>query len=273
MKTLTMKLKLFNGVEIPLIGLGTYKMTDENEVYQAVIAALQNGYRHIDTAQIYGNEELIGKAIKDSGVPRKEIFLTSKIWNANHKYNVALQEVDNILTRLDTYYLDLCLVHWPTADRNECFHALETAYKAKKIRAIGVSNFEVSHLQELIAISEIKPMVNQVELHPGLNNTDVVKFCQANNIIIESWATLMQGQCMTNSTVLKIAEKHQKSPAQICLKWAIQQNIVVIPKSTHKERIIANSELDDFMLDDEDMTALFALPQVRLGADPNNFNF
>ncbi|WP_400248964.1 aldo/keto reductase [Spiroplasma sp. ald] len=138
---------------------------------------------------------------------------------------------------------------------------------------MGVSNFEVSHLQELIAISEIKPMVNQVELHPGLNNIDVVKFCQANNIIIESWATLIQGQCMTNSTVLKIAEKHQKSPVQICLKWAIQQNIVVIPKSTHKERIIANSELDDFMLDDEDMAALFALPQVRLGADPNNFNF
>ncbi|WP_277938459.1 aldo/keto reductase [Spiroplasma citri] len=147
--------------------------------------------------------------------------------------------------------------HWPTADRNECFRALETAYGAKKNRAIGVSNFEVSHLQELMAISEIKPMVNQVELHPGLNNTDVIKFCQENNIIIESWATLMQGQCMTNSTVLKIAEKHQKNPAQICLKWAIQQNIVVIPKSTHKERIIANTELDDFMLDDEDMTALF----------------
>ncbi|WP_197735395.1 aldo/keto reductase [Spiroplasma citri] len=134
---------------------------------------------------------------------------------------------------------------------------METAYGAKKIRAIGFSNFEVSHLQELMAISEIKPMVNQVELHPGLNNTDVIKFCQENNIIIESWATLMQGQCMTNSTVLKIAEKHQKNPAQICLKWAIQQNIVVIPKSTHKERIIANTELGDFMLDDEDMTALF----------------
>ncbi|UZQ30132.1 MAG: aldo/keto reductase [Spiroplasma phoeniceum] len=132
MKSLTMKLKLFNGVEIPLIGLGTYKMNDEHEFYQAVIVALQNDYRHIDTAQFYGNEELIGKAIKDSGVPGKEIFLISKIWNANHKYEVALQEVDNILTQLDTDYLDLCLVHWLPANRNKFFRALETVYKAKK---------------------------------------------------------------------------------------------------------------------------------------------
>ncbi|MBW3059111.1 aldo/keto reductase [Spiroplasma poulsonii] len=273
MKLIETKLKLLNGVEIPLIGLGTYKLTDETETYQTVLTALQNGYRHIDTAQYYGNETIIGKAIKDSGVPRNEIFITSKIWNANHKYDAALQEVDNILQRLDIDYLDLCLIHWPTVDRNECFRALETAYKAKKIRAIGVSNFEVSHLQELMTISEVKPMVNQIELHPGLNNTAVVEFCQQNGIIVESWATLMQGKCVTNPTILKIAEKHQKSPAQVCLKWAVQQNIVVIPKSTHKERLIANTQLDDFMLDEADMATLFALPQERLGSDPNYVDF
>ncbi|WP_425379697.1 aldo/keto reductase [Spiroplasma endosymbiont of Stenodema calcarata] len=273
MKLLNTKLKLWNGLEIPLIGLGTYKLVDGTETYQTVLTALQNGYRHIDTAQYYGNEESIGKAVKDSGIPRTEIFITSKIWNANHKYDAALHEIDQILKRLETDYLDLCLVHWPTVDRVECFHALETAYKAKKLRAIGVSNFEVSHLEELIAGSDVKPMVNQIELHPGLNNTAVVAFCQQNEIIIESWATLMRGECARNHIILKIAEKHQKSPAQVCLKWAVQQNIVVIPKSTHKERLIANTQLDDFILDEDDMTNLFALAQERLGPDPNHVDF
>ncbi|WP_368487194.1 aldo/keto reductase [Spiroplasma sp. DGKH1] len=272
-KVLEQKLKLNNGTQIPIIGLGTYKLTDEQETYQAVLTALKNGYRHLDTAQYYGNEVIIGKAIKDSGVPRAEIFITSKIWNSDHDYEKALKQVDEILERLQLDYLDLCLIHWPTPKRLECYRALEEQYQAGKLKAIGVSNFEVSHLEELLQHCKVKPMVNQIELHPGLNNSEVLAYCRSHQIVVESWSTMMQGKASEVPVIVEIAKKHNKNVGQVCLKWAIQQEIVVLPKSSHEERIISNAQLDNFWLDDSDMYSLFTIPEQRLGPDPNNFDF
>ncbi|WP_257789192.1 aldo/keto reductase [Spiroplasma clarkii] len=253
--------------------MGTYKLDDEKATYDVIIAALKAGYLHIDTAQIYGNQKLIAKALKDSQVPREQIFITSKIWNSDHGYEETKKAIDRILAELEITYIDLVLIHWPTPKRLECWKALEEAVAAKKIRSIGLSNFQIVHIEELLKNCQIKPVINQFELHPALQRKDLVKYLQDNDIVVESWGTLIRGKCFEVEQVKVLAEKYQKSPAQICLRWAFQQGFVIIPKSSKPHRLIENTEIEDFALTAEDMALLATIPEYRDGPDPDNFDF
>lgn len=272
---LTKKIKLSNGVLMPQFGLGTYLMENENEAYKAVMVALENGYRLIDTAQYYNNEIEIGYAIKDflqkyPEVKRKDIFITSKIWNSDHQYDKAKKAFFDILKRLQIDYLDLCLIHWPTKDRYQCWEFLEEAYQEGKVKAIGVSNFKIHHLEAFLKKVKIKPMINQIETHPGFNQLDVVSFCQRNNIAITSWRTMMAGKTDKIPLLVTLAKKYQTSTTQVALKWAWQLNEIVIPKSVTPKRIIENPNIGNFTLTDKEMTAINQLPQKRLGPDPDD---
>lgn len=272
---LTKKIKLSNGVLMPQFGLGTYLMENENEAYKSVLVALENGYRLIDTAQYYNNEVEIGRAIKDflqqhPEVTRKDIFITSKIWNTDHQYDKAKKAFAGILERLQLDYLDLCLIHWPTKNRYECWKFLEEAYEAGKVRAIGVSNFKVHHLEAFLQRVKIKPMVNQIETHPGFNQLDVVKFCQKNNIAITSWRTMMAGKTNEIPLLVALAKKYQTSTIQIALKWAWQLNEIIIPKSVTPKRIIENPNIGSFNLTEQEINEINQLPQKRLGPDPDD---
>lgn len=274
-QVLTKRIKLSNGVMMPQFGLGTYLMENENEAYRSVIVALENGYRLIDTAQYYNNEEEIGRAVKDflkkhPEVKRKDIFITSKIWNDDHEYAKAKSAFNGMLKRLQVDYLDLCLIHWPTKNRFECWKFLEEAYKEGKVKAIGVSNFKVHHLEEFFKKVKIKPMVNQIETHPGFNQLDVVKFCQKNNIVVTSWRTMMAGKTNDIPLLVDLAKKYETTTTKIALKWAWQLNEVIIPKSVTPKRIIENPNIGNFSLTDKEMTAINSLPQKRLGPDPDD---
>lgn len=273
---LSKKIELNNKVLMPQFGLGTYLMNNE-EAYQAIITALENGYRHIDTAQYYKNEEIIGKAIKDFllknlKVKREDIFITSKIWNYDHEYEKAKKAFFDILNRLDVDYLDLCLIHWPTKNYHQCWKFLEEVYKLKKVRAIGVSNFKIHHLEELLQKAEIKPMVNQIETHPGFNQLDVVNFCQKNNIAVTSWRTMMAGKTNEIPLLVDLAKKYQTTSTHIALRWAWQLNEIIIPKSVKPARIISNPDIGNFALTFEEMQAINNLPQKRIGPDPDDKN-
>lgn len=272
---LTKKIKLSNGVLMPQFGLGTYLMENENEAYQAVMVALENGYRLIDTAQYYQNETEIGRAIKDflrqhPEVTRKDIFVTSKIWNTDHEYDKAKKAFFDILKRLQLDYLDLCLVHWPTKNRYQCWKFLEEAYQQGKVRAIGVSNFKIHHLEAFFKQVKVKPMVNQIETHPGFNQLDVVNFCHKNNIAITSWRTIMAGKTNEIPLLVTLAKKYQTTTTQIALKWAWQLNEIIIPKSVTPKRIIENPNIGSFNLTTEEISAINQLPQKRLGPDPDD---
>lgn len=267
------KIILNNGTQIPQIGIGTYKLTSAEVLDDIIINGFKLGYRHVDTASYYKNEEIIGDAIQKSDVDRKNIFITSKIWNADHKYEDAKRSLDEILKRLQTNYLDLCLIHWPTANWKECYRALEEAYKEGKIMAIGVSNFNINHLEELEKTFEIMPAVNQFELHIGFQQEELVKYCKQKNIAITSWATLMQGRIFDIEEVKILCEKYNKSPVQIALKWALDNDYIVIPKTSKSTRLSENIDILDFTLTKEDYELLAKVPQKRQGADPNNFNF
>lgn len=272
---LNKKIKLYNGILMPQFGLGTYLMNKENEAYQAVLVALENGYRHIDTAQYYQNETEIGKALKDflakhPEVKREDIFITSKIWNDDHEYEKAKQALSDILKRLQVDYLDLCLVHWPTKNRYQCWKFLEEAYQSGKVKAIGVSNFKVHHLEDFLKQVKIKPMVNQIETHPGFGQLDVVTFCQKNDIVITSWRTMMGGKTDEIPLLNDLAKKYQTSTTHIALKWAWQLNEIIIPKSVTPKRIIDNPNIGTFSLTEAEVAAINNLPQKRMGADPDD---
>lgn len=272
---LAKKIKLANGVLIPQFGLGTYLMTKEGDAYNSVMVALENGYRHIDTAAIYKNETEIGRALKDflakhPEVEREDIFVTSKIWNDDHEYNKAKVAFDEILKRLDLEYLDLCLIHWPTKNRYECWKFLEEAYEAGKVRAIGVSNFKVHHLEDFLSQVKIKPMVNQIETHPSFNQLDIVEYCQKDDIAITSWRTMMGGKSNQVQLLVVLAKKYNTTPSHVALRWAWQLNEIIIPKSVTPERIINNPNIGDFSLTDEEMMAINNLPQQRMGPDPDD---
>lgn len=273
MSILKKYLKFNNGLEIPQVGLGTYKLTNEHETYSSVLAALKAGYRHIDTATIYGNHKIIAKAIKDSGVPRGELFITSKVWNSSHDYEKAKLAIQVMLEELELEYLDLVLVHWPTEKRLECWKALEEAVDEGKVQSIGVSNFLNEHLDELMKVARIKPVINQFELHPALQCNSLVKACQNYGIVVESWGTLIRGKCFDIEQIKTLAKKYQKSEPQICLRWAYQKGYVIIPKSSKPERVVENIKIDDFELTIEDMELLASISEYRDGPDPNNFNF
>jgi len=267
--------ELHNGVQMPYFGLGVYLSKDGSEVINAVKEALNHGYRHIDTASIYDNEEGVGKGIQESNVNRKDVFLVSKVWNTDQGYDATLKAFDASLERLGTDYLDLYLIHWPKGELSkETWKALEKLYKEKRVRAIGVSNFLQHHLEDLLTSTEIVPMVNQMEFHPYLVQQDLIDFCNSKGIQYEAWSPLMQGNIFDLDIMKDLASKYKKTIAQIVLRWDLQKGVVTIPKSSKKERIIANSDLFDFELSEEDIQLLDGLDKdKRFGPNPDNFDF
>ncbi|AUB31729.1 aldo/keto reductase [Spiroplasma floricola] len=272
-KVLERKIKFNNGLEIPQVGLGTYKLTDEKETLESIKAALENGYKHLDTATIYNNHKVVARAIKESKVKREDIFITSKIWNSHHSYDLAKQAIDEILKELELTYIDLLLIHWPTEHRLECWKALEEAVEEGKVKSIGVSNFQPHHIKELLEVCKIKPVINQFELHPALQNLEVVNICKENDIVVESWGTMIRGKCFEIDQIKQLAKKYNKSEAQICLRWALQLDYVIIPKSSKPKRVVENIQIDDFELTSEDMKLLATIKEYRDGPDPDNFDF
>ncbi|MFI6901940.1 aldo/keto reductase [Nonomuraea sp. NPDC050394] len=264
-----------DGVQIPQLGFGVWQVPDD-EAERAVATAFQAGYRHIDTARLYYNEDGVGRAFRESGLPREKVFITTKLWNADHSR--AEEAFEESLARLGLDYVDLYLIHWPVPDQDKYLQAwksLEKIYRNGRARAIGVSNFGVEHLTRLIDEAEITPSINQIELHPNFPQIELRAFHEANGILTEAWSPLGQGKGLLNDPALAtLAGKHGKSPAQIVLRWHIQLGNVVIPKSVTPARIKENIQVFGFTLDPEDMAAMGALNNgTRLGPDPANFNW
>ena len=253
---------LYNGYQIPCIGFGTWQIPDGGMAIAAVSTAIKAGYRHIDTAAIYENERGVGEGIIASGIPRREIFVTSKLWNTSRSYTQAKEAFFKTLTDLQLDYLDLYLIHWPAVENQhsewkahnlETWRALEDLYKEGYVKAIGVSNFLIHHLEPLLARCEIKPMVNQIELHPGQMQEELVDFCKANDILVEGWSPLGSGHMLANETLNEIARSYHKSVAQLCIRWALQNNILPLPKAMMQEHIAENVNIFDFEIIPSDM--------------------
>lgn len=263
-------IELHNGVKIPQLGLGVYKVPAD-EAYDNVKTALELGYRHIDTASFYENEEGVGAAIRDSGIPREEIFVTTKVWNDQQGYEKTLAAFEESFEKLGLDYIDLYLVHWPMPDTFvETWKALEHLYEQGRVKAIGVSNFLEHHLQELFDNAKYKPVVNQIELHPKLMQKSTVDFCKAHDIVIESWSPIGRAQYLDDPTITKIAQEHGKSPAQIMIRWHVQHGFVVIPKSLRRERQLENISVFDFELSQEEMDLIDRLDEgYRIGTHPD----
>lgn len=253
--------KLANGVEMPILGFGVFQIPDEKECTQAVLDALEVGYRHIDTAAIYKNEKAVGAAIKQSGIPREELFITTKLWIQDASETKAPKAFDKSLEKLGIDYLDLYLIHQPFSDLHGAWRALEKLYQEGRTKAIGVSNFYPDRLADLIVHNDIAPMVNQIETHPFFQRADYQAQMQERGVQIESWAPLAQGRnnLFSNPALEKIAAAHGKTIAQVVLRWLIQRDVVVIPKSVHKERIAENFDAFDFDLTSEDMSEIAKL--------------
>ncbi|MEH7418178.1 aldo/keto reductase [Neobacillus drentensis] len=270
---------LSNGVKMPWFGLGVFKVEEGPELVNAVKFAIKHGYRSIDTAAIYQNEEGVGQAIREgineAGISREDLFVTSKVWNSDLGYEATLEAYETSLNKLGLDYLDLYLIHWPVEGKfKEAWRALETLYKEGKVKAIGVSNFHVHHLEDLLKEAEIKPMINQVELHPRLTQKEIQTFCLEQGIQMEAWSPLMQGQLLDQPVIQEIANKYNKSTAQVILRWDLQNGVVTIPKSTKEHRIIENADIFDFELTKTEMKQIDDLNQNhRVGPDPDNFDF
>jgi 2,5-diketo-D-gluconate reductase A len=267
---------LNDGVQIPQVGLGVWQLTDE-QAYASTKAALAAGYRHIDTAMIYGNEAGVGRAIADSGIPRDQLFITTKLWNADQGFDSTLRAYDQSLKLLGLSYVDLYLIHWPLPKKRAfgaSWRALVQLKNDQRVRSIGVSNFTIAHLEQIIADSGVKPSVNQIEIHPDFVQTELVQFCRAQGIHTESWSPLGQGGALLEQPVLKrIAEQHQKSVAQVIIRWHVQTGHIVFPRSSNAERIAANIDVFDFELSAQDMQDIAAIEQTgRMGPDPETFS-
>src|SRR5664280_109288 len=252
---------LNNGIEMPILGFGVYQVTDASECETSVINAISSGYRLIDTASAYGNEQAVGKAIKKSGVPRDELFITTKIWVADVSYEKAKKALEKSLKNLDLDYLDLYLIHQPFGDVHGAWRAMEELYKGGKIRAIGISNFQPDRVMDMIIFNEVVPAVNQIETHPFNQHIETQKFLIENRVQIESWGPFAEGRnnIFKNKLLASIATKYDKSIAQVILRWLTQRGVVVIPKSVRKERIIENFNIFDYILSTEDMEAISTL--------------
>jgi diketogulonate reductase-like aldo/keto reductase len=258
---------------MPRLGLGTYKTPEGFAVESAVMAALECGYRHIDTASLYGNEEGIGRALLASGVPREELFVATKVWNDEQGYRGTIDALESSLARLQTDYLDLYLVHWPIPElMADTWRAMQAELRAGRVRAIGVCNHQEHHLRELLAMADIAPSVNQVEFHFRLQQPDLVEFCTAHGITVEAWAPLMRGGVADIEAVREIAADHDVTPFQVAVRWVLQRGVVAIPKSVHSERIIANADVYGFELSPDEMASLDALDAGdRIGRHPDTF--
>lgn len=273
------RVALNNGVQMPWFGLGVFKVKEGSEVVESVKAAIKNGYRSIDTAAVYKNEEGVGQAVaeamKEYGVSREELFITSKVWNSDQGYQSTLDAFELSLKKLGLDYLDLYLIHWPVKEKyKETWKALEKIYKDGKVRAIGVSNFHVHHLEDLLSEASVVPAVDQIEFHPYLSQPELREYTPNKGIRLEAWSPLAQGHILKDEVIGKIAANHGKTPAQVVLRWDLQQEVVTIPKSVHEERIIENANIFDFALSDSEMEAINALNKnERVGSDPDNFNF
>jgi diketogulonate reductase-like aldo/keto reductase len=252
---------LNNGVEMPILGFGVFQINDLDVCERSVLDALQAGYRLLDTAAVYMNEEAVGKAIKRSGVTREELFITTKLWIQDAGYEKTKKAFEKSLKRLQLDYLDLYLIHQPFGDVYGAWRAMEEIYKEGKVRAIGVSNFQPDRLMDLIMHNKVVPAVNQIETHPFCQQVETQKFLKENNVQIESWGPFAEGRnnLFTNEILVSLAGKYKKSSAQIVLRWLIQRGVVVIPKSVHKERIIENFDVFDFEISSEDMNVIAAL--------------
>jgi diketogulonate reductase-like aldo/keto reductase len=264
--------KLNNGVEIPRLGLGVFRASPGEETQGAVRYALELGYRHVDTARVYGNEADVGEGLRQSGVPRSEAFLTTKLWNSDQGYDSALRAFDASLRELGTDYVDLYLIHWPVQGRRaDSWRALERIYADKRARAIGVSNYMARHLQEVLARSPVVPAVNQVEFNPFLYQRSLLELCRSKGIQLEAYSPLTKGHRLGHPTLVEVARRHGKSPAQILIRWCLQRDTVVIPKSSNPARIRENAEVFDFELSDADLATLDGLNEdLHTGWDPTD---
>ncbi len=268
-------IELANGTQMPYFGLGVFLSKEGNVVEQAVKMAIEAGYRHIDTASIYKNEKGVGRAIKASSITRKDIFITSKVWNTDQGYDKTIKAFNDSLRRLQTDYLDLYLIHWPVPGKfSDTWRAMEELYEQGKIKAIGVSNFHQHHLEELLSSCKVKPMVNQIEFHPRLVQTSLFEYCKKENIRLEAWSPIMRGKVNDIEILVDLAQKYKKTPAQIVLRWDLQKGIITIPKSVRKERIIENAAIFDFELSEDEIKTIDNLNRdERLGPDPDKFEF
>ena len=269
---ITDTVELANGVRMPRLGLGTYKSAEGGDVEGAVEAALGIGYRGIDTASLYGNEEGIGRGLASSGVPRAEIFVASKVWNDEQGFDATLAAFERSLGRLGTDYLDLYLVHWPRPETAETWRALERLYAEGAVRAIGVCNHLPHHLEALLATADIAPMVNQYEFHPWLQQPELREMCERLGIVVQAWAPLMKGRTAEEPLLAEIGGRHGKSAPQVAIRWLLQHGAATIPKSVHPERIAENANVFDFALADEEMRAIDGIGRTeRLGPHPDRF--
>jgi diketogulonate reductase-like aldo/keto reductase len=268
------KIKLNNGQLIPQVGLGVYKVAGES-AEPLIIEAFEAGYRRIDTAAFYGNEPEVGAAVRNSGLAREEIFVTTKIWKDDHGYDRALAAIDESLDRLDIEYIDMLLIHWPSPALNkfiDTWAAFQKAQELGKIRSIGVSNFQPAHLEQLLAAGDTVPAINQIELHPGLQQADVRGFNSAHGILTEAWSPLARGRFNDSEVITQIMSKHNRSATQVIVRWHVQLGNLVIPKTATASRLQGNISVFDFKLDDEDMAAIATLDSgLRTGPHPEEF--
>lgn len=283
MKNLKDCYTLSNGVKIPCVGFGTWQTPDGKVAIESVEEALKVGYRHIDTAAIYGNEESVGIAIKNSGIKREELFITTKVWNTDQGYESTLKAFETSIKKLGVDYVDLYLIHWPVPKifkdswekvSIETYKALEKLYKDGKVKAIGVSNFKTHHLQNIMDNCEIVPMVNQIEINPGLNQEETIKFCKENNILLEAYSPLSTGNIFKVKEMQAISEKYNKTIAQVSLRWSLEKGYLPLPKSVTPSRIKENTEIFDFELEAEDINFMDNLVECSgKGTDSDNINF
>lgn len=267
--------ELANGSFIPRLGLGVWQVKDGAEAVDSVKWALQAGYRLIDTAAAYKNEVSVGEGIRASGVPREEVFITTKLWNADQGYESTLKAFDESLNKLGLDYIDLYLIHWPVEGKyKDSWRAMEEIYKSGRAKAIGVSNFHEHHIETLLKDANIVPMVDQIEIHPTLTQEPLRKFLADHKIAAEAWSPLGQGKILGNSTLVEIGKRYNKTAAQVIIRWHLQNDIIVIPKSIHQDRIKQNFDVFDFELTKDDIKRISELNiNERLGPDPDNFDF
>lgn len=267
---------LNNGIQIPQLGYGVWKISDE-EVETAISTAIDAGYRSIDTAMIYGNEIGVGKAIANANVPREDLFITTKVWNSDQGYQETLKAFDDSMEKLGLDYLDMYLVHWPTPNFDryvETYQALEKLYADGRVKAIGVCNFEIEHLERIFAECTVKPVVNQVECHPYLQQKALKAFCKQHDIVVESWSPLFRGgELLVETALIEIGKKYNKTAAQVILRWHIQEGSIVIPKSVTPARITENFDIFDFTLTEDDLAQITELDRnLRSGSAPNDMH-